>query len=257
LQVKVSPPHGNHRDLNRSKSQADHVHHKNSTGSGPGGARSRKTSAGGGSDGQSAEEFFIDIILHRHARKLLSQVRLFDLGTFAAQLDFHMVTWLKREAARAARVDNFVSALKKVHTDFSWPFPILLNSVVDDLKRKQSSESGVSSTNGGSRTASETTVLDDRLRALKLESEGHRRQSSSLASAGEKGISDSGYVSHSNPKDDFNGGLSSTYNDQLSEQIIHAMLKPRPQSFRGKLSNHFTGTMLMRRPQGIQKSSEI
>ena len=69
-------------------------------------------------------------------------MRLFDLGTFAAQLDFHMVTWLKREALRAARVDSFVPALKKVHTDFSWPFPILLNSVVDDLKRKQSAESG-------------------------------------------------------------------------------------------------------------------
>ena len=38
--------------------------------SGGGGGRSRKTSA---SDGQSAEEFFIDVILQRHARKLLSQ----------------------------------------------------------------------------------------------------------------------------------------------------------------------------------------
>ena len=35
---------------------------------------------------QSAEEFFIDVILQRHARKLLSSGRLFDLGTFAAQL---------------------------------------------------------------------------------------------------------------------------------------------------------------------------
>ena len=85
----------------------------------------------------------------------------------------------------------------------------------------------------------------ERLRLMKLESERsqqqlqHRRQSSSLASAGEKGISDSGYVSHSttNQRDDFNGNSSSSYNaDQnnlLSEQIIHAMLKPRPQSYRG------------------------
>ena len=54
------------------------------------------------------------MILQRHARKLLSQVRLHDLGTFAAQLDFHMVAWLKKESQRAARVDNVVLALKKV-----------------------------------------------------------------------------------------------------------------------------------------------
>ena len=48
----------------------------------------------------SAEEFFIDVILQRHARKLLSAGRLFDLGTFAAQLDFHMVSWLKKESHR-------------------------------------------------------------------------------------------------------------------------------------------------------------
>ena len=264
---------GHHRDLNRSKSTVDHVaaaRHKDSTGSaasgggggGGGGGRSRKTSA---SDGQTtAEEFFIDVILQRHARKLLSQVRLFDLGTFAAQLDFHMVTWLKRESLRAARVDSFVPALKKVHTDFSWPFPILLNSVVDDLKRKQSAESGTGSINStfGSNglnaksSGSDTGNVDERLRLMKLESEEssshsqqHRRQSSSLASAGEKGISDSGYVSHSTTttttanqreSSDFNGNSSASYsgaaadqNNLLSEQIIHAMLKPRPQSYRG------------------------
>ena len=189
-------------------------------------------------------------------------MRLFDLGTFAAQLDFHMVTWLKRESLRAARVDSFVPALKKVHTDFSWPFPILLNSVVDDLKRKQSAESGTGSINSpfGSNglnaksSGSDTGNIDERLRLMKLESEEssshsqqHRRQSSSLASAGEKGISDSGYVSHSTTtttnqreSSDFNGNSSASYsgaaadqNNLLSEQIIHAMLKPRPQSYRG------------------------
>ena len=41
---------------------------------------------------QSAEEFFIDVILQRHARKLLSSGRLFDLGTFAAQLGLSHLT---------------------------------------------------------------------------------------------------------------------------------------------------------------------
>ena len=183
-------------------------------------------------------------------------MRLFDLGTFAAQLDFHMVTWLRRESLRAARVDSFVPALKKVHTDFSWPFPIMLNSVVDDLKRKQSAESGTGSINSpfgnGKSSGSDAGNVDERLRLMKLESEEssshsqqHRRQSSSLASAGEKGISDSGYVSHSTTttnqreSSDFNGNSSTSYsaaadqNNLLSEQIIHAMLKPRPQSYRG------------------------
>ena len=217
------------------------------------GGRSRKTSA---SDGQAtAEEFFIDVILQRHARKLLSGVRLFDLGTFAAQLDFHMVTWLRREALRAARVDSFVPALKKVHADFAWPFPILLHSVVDDLKRKQSAESsGTGSINSpfangngngnGLHAASPSSTSTASDHPTRLESERsssslqqHRRQSSSLVSAGEKGISDSGYVSHStNQREggDFNGNsTASDQNNLLSEQIIHAMLKPRPQSYRG------------------------
>ena len=214
------------------------------------GGRSRKTSA---SDGQAtAEEFFIDVILQRHARKLLSGVRLFDLGTFAAQLDFHMVTWLRREALRAARVDSFVPALKKVHADFAWPFPILLHSVVDDLKRKQSAESsGTGSINSpfangngeglhaASPTASTASDHPTRLESERSSSslQQHRRQSSSLVSAGEKGISDSGYVSHStNQREggDFNGNsTASDQNSLLSEQIIHAMLKPRPQSYRG------------------------
>ena len=87
----------------------------------------------------SAEEFFIDVILQRHARKLLSAGRLFDLGTFAAQLDFHMVSWLKKESTRAARVDNFVLALKRLHSEFQWPFPLLLSSVLASISNTTTS----------------------------------------------------------------------------------------------------------------------
>ena len=151
---------------------------------------------------------------------------------------------------------NMIHFPLKVHTDFSWPFPILLNSVVDDLKRKQSAESGNGSINSpfGSSGLNATSPptsdngggLDERLRLMKLESERssssqqqqhHRRVSSSLASAGEKGISDSGYVSHSTTTTNDNSGASynaaADQNNVLSEQIIHAMLKPRPQSYRG------------------------
>ena len=71
------------------------------------------------------EDFFIDVILQRHARRLLSARRLTDLGRFAARLDFHLVTWLARERDRAAKVDDFVAALKAVHEDFIFPYPVL------------------------------------------------------------------------------------------------------------------------------------
>lgn len=72
----------------------------------------------------TAEEFFIDVILQRHARRLLCAHRLVDLGYFAAHLDFHLVAWLGRERDRAARVDDFVKAFKQLHEDFSWPYPV-------------------------------------------------------------------------------------------------------------------------------------
>lgn len=76
-----------------------------------------------GSPSNSAEDFFIDVILQKHARRLLSEGRLTDLGYFAAHLDFHLVAWLGKERNRAARVDDFVQALKQLHEEFSWPYP--------------------------------------------------------------------------------------------------------------------------------------
>lgn len=88
------------------------------------------------SPNNTAEEFFIDVILQKHARRLLSTRRLTDLGYFAAHLDFHLVVWLGKERDRAARIDDFVQALKHLHEEFSWPYPTpavfsLQNSGVD------------------------------------------------------------------------------------------------------------------------------
>ncbi|XP_018917373.1 guanine nucleotide exchange factor subunit Rich isoform X2 [Bemisia tabaci] len=77
---------------------------------------------------RSTEELFMDLILQRHARKLLLQHRLSALGHFAAHLDFHLVEWLIKERERAARVDHFVTALRHLHADFSWPYPVLSQS---------------------------------------------------------------------------------------------------------------------------------
>lgn len=180
------------------------------------------------------------------------QVRLHDLGTFAAQLDFHMVTWLKKESTRAARLDNVVLALKKVHRDFRWPFPVMLNAVVSELRRKHSQESNSEAgqqqhhhhqqqpsslpfTGAAAHHQASFNALDDKFRALRVDVRGHHHQhhpsSSSLGAAAGGAVSDSGYISHGN-----NGG-SSTKDDFaadqniLSEQTINAML--RPHVFRG------------------------
>ncbi|KAK9874059.1 hypothetical protein WA026_002414 [Henosepilachna vigintioctopunctata] len=123
----------------------------------------------------SAEEFFIDVILQKHARRLLSSQRLIDLGYFAAHLDFHLVTWLGKERERAARVDDFVAALKKLHDDFDWPYP---NCTLI-------SNEGGSANN--SPTESGTSNMEEYLKALKLDVENYLDASSR--------VGDSGYIS--------------------------------------------------------------
>ncbi|XP_026559515.1 RAB6A-GEF complex partner protein 1 [Pseudonaja textilis] len=86
--------------------------------SGPPGKRLSKES-------DCAENMYIDMMLWRHARRLLEEIRLKDLGCFAAQLGFELIGWLCKERNRAARVEDFVFALKTLHSDFLWPFPII------------------------------------------------------------------------------------------------------------------------------------
>lgn len=84
----------------------------------------------------TAEEVYIDMILSRHARKLLASNQLRTLGAFAAHLDdFHLVSWLKRERVRSAKVEDFVVALKDIHQQFQWPLPILSPMAFQQLKR--------------------------------------------------------------------------------------------------------------------------
>ncbi|KAM9641316.1 guanine nucleotide exchange factor subunit RIC1 isoform 3-T3 [Trichechus inunguis] len=81
-------------------------------------------------DSDCAENMYIDMMLWRHARRLLEEVRLKDLGCFAAQLGFELISWLCKERTRAARVDNFVTALKRLHKDFLWPLPVIPTSSI-------------------------------------------------------------------------------------------------------------------------------
>ncbi|XP_075216315.1 guanine nucleotide exchange factor subunit Rich [Lycorma delicatula] len=110
----------------------------------------------------SAEEFFMDVMVQRHARRLLCQHQLGDLGRLSAHLDFPLVGWLARERDRAARVDDFVLALRHLHTDFSWPYPqILLNTTtLPEQYRKSSATSGSS-------VRSSPILLEERDRSIK------------------------------------------------------------------------------------------
>jgi hypothetical protein len=49
-----------------------------------------------------------------------------DLGFLAAHFDCPLVSWLGRERMRAARIDDFVGATRRLHADFEWPYPIAL-----------------------------------------------------------------------------------------------------------------------------------
>ncbi|XP_066249588.1 guanine nucleotide exchange factor subunit Rich isoform X2 [Euwallacea similis] len=111
------------------------------------------------SPSNTAEEFFIDVILQKHARRLLSNQRLTDLGYFAAHLDFHLVAWLGKERDRAARIDDFVTALKQLHEEFHWPYPTPSTlSPRESFSKAQSPGDSLP-----------TNVLEDQLRSLKVE----------------------------------------------------------------------------------------
>lgn len=74
-------------------------------------------------DVDSKEEYFIELILSRHARKLLSSRCIKDLGLFAAHLDFDLVQWMGKERHRAARIEDYIKTLCELHKQFHWPFP--------------------------------------------------------------------------------------------------------------------------------------
>ena len=59
----------------------------------------------------SVEEYFVDVILNRHARKLLAAMRLRDLGLCSAYLDFKLQAWLTKERWVLGSVNHFTPHL--------------------------------------------------------------------------------------------------------------------------------------------------
>jgi len=188
-----SPPEPqtqNHQSLSRSASEKGAKLKRLSNSS------SQNTSR----DAGTAEEFFIDVILARHARKLLTAGKLADLGTFQANLDYPVVSWLRREKHRAGQVNDFVWAVKKVHQDFDWPWP---------------GENGVRSRHDNPSLMSNEipTLVEDNLRQLHIDTGGNVSSRNQM---------DSGYMSQGASRPTRQSDLS-----LLSEQTVDAMLRMR------------------------------
>ncbi|KAK0096482.1 hypothetical protein PV326_005376 [Microctonus aethiopoides] len=158
----------------------------------------------------SAEEFFIDVILQRHARRLLSARRLADLGRFAARLDFHLVTWLGRERERAAKIDDFVVALKAVHEDFCFPYPTVSLSNLQKFRK--------------------TSQMSGRSRSISLDSPDNEMISTSIASNSNLVAdlpSDSGYTSLPSTRPLYASLVSPVASLETQFSIAEAKLTPR------------------------------
>lgn len=74
---------------------------------------------------ESCEHFYTEMILSRHARKLLSSYSIKDLGLFTSHLEFDIIPWLTKERFRAVNIDSFVDSLSSLHEQFDWPYPTL------------------------------------------------------------------------------------------------------------------------------------
>ncbi|XP_043646646.1 guanine nucleotide exchange factor subunit Rich [Drosophila teissieri] len=98
------------------------------------------------------ETFCIDLILQRHARQLLQNHKLMDLGYMCAYLDFHLVSWLSQESERAAKLDDFAGALQVLHEELELPTPFP-TPAKDDFAQLRGS---LRPTGGGSSQTSES-----------------------------------------------------------------------------------------------------
>ena len=67
-------------------------------------------------------QYFIDLILSRHARKLLLACKLQDLGRFAAHLSFNLAAWLSRERLVHGHtcIHSYARTFTQLHTHHTY-----------------------------------------------------------------------------------------------------------------------------------------
>ncbi|KAI8855102.1 RIC1-domain-containing protein [Chytridium lagenaria] len=84
------------------------------------------------------EKYHLDILLSKHARKLLEKLRIKALGRFSRLLTFPVVRWLKRERNRSAMINQWSVVLMDLHDQFSIPLPHDYLNTVSALYRQTS-----------------------------------------------------------------------------------------------------------------------
>lgn len=74
----------------------------------------------------SAEEeqtFYIDILISRHARKLMSRQLIRTVGRLSDMLNFPLVEWLRKERNRSALIRDLGVTFKSLHAQYEWAYP--------------------------------------------------------------------------------------------------------------------------------------
>ncbi|XP_070563112.1 guanine nucleotide exchange factor subunit RIC1-like isoform X2 [Ptychodera flava] len=177
----------------------------------------RKSSVHRKDSGGSADEFFLDTILTRHARKLLSIGKLKDLGLFAAHLEFPLIGWLRKERLRVAKVEDPVESLKKLHNDFLWPLPAFPLVSVSHLPPPKYVGRLYSQSSSGSASQ---TGLDNNVNGVSIDDEV---DSGILATSG----SNHGYISSPIPSSKSRQQATTQTEDLLCDgKTEDAVLKP-------------------------------
>jgi hypothetical protein len=85
------------------------------------------------------------LVMLWYPRKVIKRLRIYTHKFtiwFLYLLFSPQVEWLAKERPRAARIDNFIAALKNLHTDFAWPYPHCtlgaLTGAIPSIQRKTS-----------------------------------------------------------------------------------------------------------------------
>lgn len=110
------------------------------------------------------EDLFIDPILFRHLKILLEQMDFQNLGYMSAALDIQLVAWLSKEKEKLPKIDDFVTALKKLHATLDWPKPSLNLKLNSEGESSDAREQSPGSPNGSKtiHSSNQSSMLESR-----------------------------------------------------------------------------------------------
>lgn len=79
--------------------------------------------------------FYIDILVSRHARRLMQSHRIRSIGSMARAVQFPLIEWLRKERNRTAAISDLPSAFRQLHHQFGWQFPEQSRHQLEALKK--------------------------------------------------------------------------------------------------------------------------